>query len=86
MCGPRGLEGQEDVFYRNDGMRFVEAMEESGLDDRIRAYGIGVVSSDYDGDGDADLYVANDTRSQFSLSQRRKRTLRRSRPPLGRRL
>ena len=61
MCGPRGLEGQADVFYRNEGVEFAEAMEESGLEDRIRAFGIGVVSSDYDGDGDADLYVANDT-------------------------
>jgi hypothetical protein len=61
MCGPRGLEGQADRFYRNEGVAFVEASKESGLEDRIRAYGIGVVSSDYDGDGDADLYVANDT-------------------------
>ncbi len=65
MCGPRGLEGQEDVFYRNEGLRFVEASKENGLEDRIRAYGIGVVSSDYDGDGDADLYVANDTDPNF---------------------
>lgn len=61
MCGPRGLEGQEDVFYRNQGAKFVEAMKESGLEDQSRAYGIGVVSSDYDDDGDLDLYVANDT-------------------------
>lgn len=61
MCGPRGLEGQEDVFYRNEGMKFVEAMKESGLEDKNHAYGIGVVSSDYDDDGDLDLYVANDT-------------------------
>jgi hypothetical protein len=61
MCGPRGLEGQEDVFYRNEGTRFVPASKESGLEDRIRAYGIGAVASDYDSDGDPDLYVANDT-------------------------
>jgi hypothetical protein len=65
MCGPRGLEGQEDVFYRNDGLKFVEAMEETGLVDAIRAFGIGVVSADYDDDGDADLYVANDTDPNF---------------------
>jgi hypothetical protein len=65
MCGPRGLVGQADVFYRNDGVRFVEAGEESGLVDESRAYGIGVVSSDYDGDGDSDLYVANDTDPNF---------------------
>jgi enediyne biosynthesis protein E4 len=65
MCGPRGLVGQKDVFYRNEGLRFVEASEENGLDDSIQAYGIGVVSSDYDADRDADLYVANDTNPNF---------------------
>jgi hypothetical protein len=65
MCGPRGLVGQADVFYRNEGVAFVEAMADSGLEDRIRAFGIGVVSSDYDDDGDADLYVANDTDPNF---------------------
>jgi hypothetical protein len=65
MCGPRGLEGQNDVFYRNEGTRFVDATKESGLEDPIAAYGIGVVSFDYDGDGDADLYVANDTNPNF---------------------
>jgi hypothetical protein len=65
MCGPRGLLGQDDVFYRNEGRRFLQAAKESGLEDSIRAYGIGVVSSDYDGDGDTDLYVANDTNPNF---------------------
>jgi len=65
MCGPRGLAGQEDRFYRNDGTAFVDAARESGLVDSIRAFGIGVVSSDYDADGDADLYVANDTDPNF---------------------
>ena len=61
MCGPRGLLGQGDVFYRYEGLKFVEATKESGLEDRNRFFGIGVVSSDYDDDGDVDLYVANDT-------------------------
>jgi hypothetical protein len=65
MCGPMGLEGQADNFYRNDGLRLVEATKESGLEDRIPAYGLGVVSADYDSDGDADLYVANDTNPNY---------------------
>jgi hypothetical protein len=65
MCGPRGLAGQKDRYYRNDGVVFEDAAEESGLVDSIRAYGIGVVSADYDADGDADLYVANDTDPNF---------------------
>jgi hypothetical protein len=65
MCGPRGLLGQGDVFYRNEGLKFIEATKESGLEDSIRAYGIGVASADYDDDGDVDLYVANDTDPNF---------------------
>jgi hypothetical protein len=65
MCGPRGLEGQRDVFHRNEGTVFVEAAEEAGLADSRAAYGLGVVSADYDRDGDQDLYVANDTDPNF---------------------
>jgi hypothetical protein len=65
MCGPRGLGGQRDVFYRNDDGRFVDATESAGLLDLTNAYGLGVVSVDYDDDGDVDLYVTNDTRPNF---------------------
>jgi len=65
MCGPRGLGGQRDVFYRNDAGTFVDATESAGLDDPSEAYGLGVTSADYDDDGDVDLYVANDTFPNF---------------------
>lgn len=65
MCGPRGLDGQEDVFYRNDDGVFVDATRSAGLDDPTKAYGLGVVAADYDDDGDVDLYVANDTLPNF---------------------
>lgn len=65
MCGPRGLIGEKDVFYRNQGSTFVDATEEAGLVDSKPAYGLGVVSADYDDDGDQDLYVANDTDPNF---------------------
>jgi hypothetical protein len=65
MCGPRGLRGEPDIYYRNEGRAFVDATAESGLTDSIRAYGLGVVSSDYDSDGDPDLYIANDTNPNF---------------------
>jgi hypothetical protein len=62
FCGPTGLVGARDVYFRNDGARrFVEASRESGLLDPGEAYGLGVVAGDYDGDGDADVYVANDS-------------------------
>ncbi|HEY7699231.1 MAG TPA: CRTAC1 family protein, partial [Vicinamibacteria bacterium] len=65
MCGPRGLLGQADVFYRNEGSTFVDGTEASGLVDPSRAYGLGVVAGDYDDDGDVDLYVANDTNPNY---------------------
>ncbi len=62
FCGPTGLVGARDVYFRNDGEgRFVEASRESGLLDLGEAYGLGVVAGDYDGDGDADVCVANDS-------------------------
>lgn len=62
FCGPTGLVGARDAYLRNDGAgRFVEASRESGLLDEAEAYGLGLVAGDYDGDGDADLYVANDS-------------------------
>jgi hypothetical protein len=61
LCGPRGLPGAPDAYYRNlGGGRFAEQSEASGLVDRERYFGLGVVASDLDGDGDQDLYVGND--------------------------
>ncbi len=60
--GPFGMEGAPDFFYRSlgDGT-FREATREAGLEDRGRAYGFAVRAGDFDRDGDADLYVANDS-------------------------
>ena len=61
LCGPRGLPGAPDVFFRNRGDgRFEERSEASGAIDRERYFGLGVVAGDLDGDGDADVYVGND--------------------------
>ena len=65
MCGPQGLEGGADVFYRNETGALVDRTDESGLADVGRYFGLGVVSADFDADGDTDLYVANDTQPNY---------------------
>lgn len=62
MAGPRGLEGAEDVFYRNNGDgTFTDFTTEAGLTDRLKGYGFAVLFGDYDNDGDLDIYIANDS-------------------------
>ena len=64
-CGPDGLTPQGDGFFVNDGSgAFEDATRESGLD-APPAFGLGVVFGDFDLDGDADVYVANDSTPNF---------------------
>jgi enediyne biosynthesis protein E4 len=71
MIGPAGLPGQSDLFFENVGNgRFVEATETHGLSDQSRAYGFGVVATDYDDDGWVDLFVANDSNPNFLYHNR----------------
>ena len=66
MVGPAGLPGESDLFFENVGNgRFVEATDRHGLTDRAKAYGFGVVATDYDDDGWVDLFVANDSNPNF---------------------
>jgi hypothetical protein len=66
MVGPAGLPGEADLFFENKGGgRFVEASAARGLADPARAYGFGVVATDYDDDGFVDLFVANDSNPNF---------------------
>ena len=66
MVGPAGLPGESDLFFENVGQgRFEEATDAHGLADRARAYGFGVVATDYDDDGFVDLFVANDSNPNF---------------------
>jgi enediyne biosynthesis protein E4 len=66
MVGPAGLPGEADLFFENVGSgRFKEAAGAHGLTDAARAYGFGVVATDYDDDGFVDLFVANDSNPNF---------------------
>ena len=61
FCGPLDVERQADRLYRNlgDG-RFRDVSRATGVESLRRA-GLGVLFADLDGDGDQDLYVANDS-------------------------
>ena len=62
FCGPSGLIPAEDGFFRNRGDgTFEDFTTGSGIGGAEAGYGLGVVAGDLDGDGDTDLYVANDS-------------------------
>jgi hypothetical protein len=66
MVGPKGLQGEADLFFENRGDgTFVESTDSHGLTDAAGAYGFGVVATDRDNDGWVDLFVANDTMPNF---------------------
>ncbi len=61
QCGPRGLPGERDYFYRNKGDgAFEEIAEKIGVADKEKYYGLGAIWGDYDDDGWLDFYVADD--------------------------
>ena len=72
QCGPRGLPGERDYFFQNNGNgTFTEAAEKIGVADKDKYYGLGVVFADYDNDGWLDLYVANDSSPNYLYKNNR---------------
>ncbi len=64
-CHPDVYNGIPDLFYVNEGGRFTEAGAAAGLVASDADKGLGVAFSDFDGDGNADAYVANDSTMNY---------------------
>ncbi len=62
ICGPGGLKQSAGRLFHNEGKGlFKDVTRAAGLVTEPSGYGLGVVWSDLDLDGDLDLHVANDT-------------------------
>jgi hypothetical protein len=66
QCGPRGLPGEGDFLFRNEGDgTFAEVGAAAGVSDPREAFGLGIAWFDADDDGWLDLFVANDSSPNF---------------------
>jgi hypothetical protein len=66
MCGPRGLKGESDHLFHNNGDgTFTDVSVKSGVDDKNAFYGFTSVFVDINGNGKSDLVVANDSEPNY---------------------
>jgi hypothetical protein len=84
QCGPRGLPGEGDFLFHNDGNgRFSEVGKKAGVDDPREYYGLGIAWLDFNRDGWPDLYVANDSGPNFLYENRKNGTFKDVAFPMG---
>lgn len=66
QCGPRGLTGSPDILYHNNGDgTFIDVSKAAGVDDTENRFGLTSVWSDFDNDGNLDLFVTNDGQPNY---------------------
>src|SRR5216684_2244938 len=66
MCGPRGMPGDTNVLFHNNGDgTFTDVSDKSGILKPGPKYSITAVSYDFDNDGWPDIYVAVDSQSSI---------------------
>jgi len=66
QCGPRGLPGDGDTLYHNEGDgTFSDVTKKAGVADPNGYYGMGIICSDFDENGLVDIFVANDSTPNF---------------------
>src|SRR6201999_1520794 len=66
MCGPRGLPGEQDHLFHNNGDgTFTDVSEKAGVDDKAHYYGLAAAFVDINNDGRSDLLVANDSTPNY---------------------
>jgi hypothetical protein len=66
MCGPRGLPGEHDRLFHNNGDgTFTDVSKKLGVDDPKGYYALGALFADVNNDGKPDLLVANDSTPNY---------------------
>ncbi|HEY2038245.1 MAG TPA: CRTAC1 family protein [Edaphobacter sp.] len=66
MCGPRGLKGEPDHLFHNNGDgTFTDVSEKAGVADKGGYYGLSSAFVDVNNDGKVDLLVADDSTPNY---------------------
>ncbi len=66
MCGPRGLPGEPDHLFHNNGDgTFTDVSEHAGVADKTNFFGLTSLFVDVNGDGKPDLLVGDDSTPNY---------------------
>jgi hypothetical protein len=66
QCGPRGLPGDGDALFHNNGDgTFTDVSKSAGVDDPNGYYGLGVTWVDFNNTGRQDIFINNDATPNY---------------------